>query len=419
MIEFLQAFVANIWQILLSAAPWLMIGLIAAAVIRAWIPHDWVVRAMGRRGVGGVVRASVVGVPLPLCSCGVLPTALGLRRQGASRSSTVAFLVATPEIGAESFALSYALLGPFMAIARPVAAFFSAIAAGLAALWAGSDSEAAVASPSVRSPDSTKGCDGGQTDQAGQSPIPITPAASPCCGSTNEKDPVTSQSCCGAEAPGGVAEATADPDQAPGAWRRLGEGLHYVMTRLLDDVAVWLGVAIVLAAVMVTIFPEPHEALARWGSGLPAMIVMLLAGVPIYICAAASTPIAASLLIAGVSPGTVLVFLLAGPATNIGSIGVLRKELGTRTLIVYLLSIAVTSVAAGLITDAIVHNWQINIIAQAQEHAHDIVPAWLAIPSAMILLIFAIRPIRRLMMSPFGRRTAGQSTQQGPSPVNT
>jgi len=134
MLEFLRQAAWNCWQMALDAAPWLLIGLVAAALIQAWVPKAWIQRSLGRGGLGSVGRAAVVGIPLPLCSCGVLPTALGLRRAGASRPATVSFLVATPEIGLDSIALSYALLGPFMAVVRPIAAFFSAIAAGVMAL---------------------------------------------------------------------------------------------------------------------------------------------------------------------------------------------------------------------------------------------------------------------------------------------
>lgn len=338
----------NTLDLTLAAAPWLLGGLLAAGLIRAFVPQRVVGRLLGGRGLGGVVKAALIGIPLPLCSCGVLPTAVGLHRQGASKSATVSFLISTPEVGLDSFALSYVLLGPFMAIARPIAALFSAVLTG--ALTAGIDRSSA-----------------GSTDE-GQ--------AKPAC-------------CCGTKKPDLPAEAGAA--SSPG--NRFREGMHYVFTKLLDDIAIWLGVALVVAGVMTTVFTA--EDLAEYGSGLGAMVVMLVAGVPLYICASASTPVATGLLAAGVSPGTVLVFLLAGPATNIGSIGVLRKELGHAVTAVYLLGIAVTSIASGYALDAIARHWQVNITAQ-MEHAHDMIPLWISIPSAVVLLVAAVRPLRRL-----------------------
>src|SRR5918994_2932228 len=127
----LSAFIANTAQLALTTAPWLVLGLVCAGCIKAWLPTRAVGRQLGGSGVGPVTTAALIGAPLPLCSCGVLPAAFGLRRAGASKASTVSFLVATPETGADSIALSYVLLGPFLTIVRPVAAILSGVFAGL------------------------------------------------------------------------------------------------------------------------------------------------------------------------------------------------------------------------------------------------------------------------------------------------
>ncbi|HEY9148489.1 MAG TPA: permease, partial [Gammaproteobacteria bacterium] len=141
----------------------------------------------------------------------------------------------------------------------------------------------------------------------------------------------------------------------------------------------------------------PPQALAAWGSGLPAMLLMLLVGIPMYICATASTPLAAALLLAGISPGTVLVFLLAGPATNLATLAVVRKELGTATLLTYLAGIALSSIGLGLLLDAQLAHWGIDVAAQMGAGG-EFIPAWLAWGSALILVILAIRPIRRRIL---------------------
>jgi len=120
---------AATWEMMLAAAPWLLVGLVVAALIKVYVPSAWLTRFM--HGRGGVIKAAFIGAPLPLCSCGVIPAALALRRQGASRGSVMSFLVATPETGVDSVAVSYALLGPFLAVVRPVSAILSAIATGL------------------------------------------------------------------------------------------------------------------------------------------------------------------------------------------------------------------------------------------------------------------------------------------------
>lgn len=345
-------YLTEIWDMAAEAAPWLLFGLIAAAMVKALVPTRWISKQLGSSGVGSVFKGSLVGIPLPLCSCGVLPTALGLRRQGAGKPATVAFLVATPEIGLDSFLLSFALLGPFMAITRPIAAFCSAVIAGLAALM---------------------------TDRKSAKPQ-----------AAEEK-----KSCCT------TAKSDENIQSLPA---RIGEGLHYVFTTLWDDVKLWLAVAVVIAGVAMALTGgQPAAFLQQWGSGPAAKLVMLAVGIPLYICATASTPIAAALLVAGVSPGTVLVLLLAGPATNIGSIVILRKELGTPVLLAYLISIAATAMGAGLIVDTIVRYWHVDIVTQAAHTSH-LLPHWLGSAAAVTLIVLAITPLRNVLFGLFARR---------------
>lgn len=339
-------FLANTLAVYLDAAPWLLLGLLAAGLIKAWVPQSLLTRWLGGRGLWPVTKAAFIGAPLPLCSCGVLPAALGLHRGGASRSATVSFLIATPETGADSIAVSYALLGPFMTIVRPIAAILSAIFTGLL---------------TTLLPES-KG-----------EPVITAPGCGSCC-----------------------AAACTTPVAAPvSSVQKSLQGLRYAATEILDDIAPWLAVGIVLAGLVATFIPP--QALAEWGSGLSAMVLMLLVGIPMYICATASTPVAAALLLAGISPGTVLVFLLAGPATNIATLAVVKKELGSGVLVTYLLGIAVASITLGLITDVIASGMAIDISAQLGKGA-ELVPAWLAWGSAVVLVVLAVKPLRRRML---------------------
>jgi len=426
----LQDALINIWHMALEAAPWLTLGLLAAALIRAFVPTAAITRWLGGRGVGSVLRASVVGIPLPLCSCGVLPTALGLRRQGASRASTASFLVSTPEIGIDSFLLSLALLGPTMAAARPISAFITAVAAGLATLLV--TRHLNEDAPTDATSDAPAGPAGGccatepteptkkETGCCGDAPT--TPTADCCdrgssdpasggCDEPNEKR--GGSDCCSSETVQAGAVGT-----RPSYRARLGEGITYVFGQLWDDIKFWLIVAVVVAGLMVTFIPP--GTLAEWGSGPLAMVVMLVVGVPLYVCAIASTPIAAGLLAAGVSPGVVLVLLLAGPATNLGSVAILKKEIGPASVIAYLTAISVCSIAAGLGLNAIVAGFGLEIVASGGMKEH-IFPDWFAVLTIIWLTAVTIRPLRRRLFrgvatargSASGRAPAGPSDAAG------
>ena len=359
-----QAFAVNTWQILLEASPWLLVGLVVSGFIKAAFPTHLMARWLGGHGVGPVFRAAFIGTPLPLCSCSVLPAAITLRRAGASKGATASFLVATPENGVDSIALSYALLGPFMTIVRPLAAILSAIFAGLLTDF--------VESPNATSPKS-------------------------------DFEPQCRDSNCHAEI---SSSNTAKPFA-----QRLLTGLNYAVTDLLADIAFWLLIGILLAAAVNTVVPP--RAVAEWGSGLPAMTAMLLVGIPMYICASASTPVAAAMLIAGVSPGTVLVFLLAGPATNVAAIGIVRRELGTRSALAYLLAIAPGSIALGLLTDALVRMLNINVIAEVAATPH-IIPTWTAHLSVVLFAVLVTRIlIRRITKWTKAHRTRIQEALHG------
>jgi len=382
-------YLLGIWHMAVEAAPWLLLGFIAAAMVRAWVPTAFISRQIGQRSFSSIAKASVLGIPLPLCSCGVLPAALGLRRQGASRPATVSFLVSTPEIGFDSFMLSYVLLGPFLAITRPIAALITSLVAGVGALLIGGEDEGRAPSQTrMPSDESVASCCG---------ELPAAPVASSCCGDETQAAPASS--CCEDETPQSDSDCCgpAKPQAAGGPVARLVDGLRYVFSKLLDDIKWWLLGALVIAGVAMAFTDgQPAELLQEWGRGPLAMVVMLVVGIPMYVCATASTPIAAALLVAGVSPGAVMVLLLAGPATNIGSIAILRKELGLKTVLGYLAAISVCSVGVGITVNWIVDAMNVDIITQA-EHAGHVMPHWFAVASVVILVALSIPPLRRVI----------------------
>ena len=361
---------AATWTLYLQAAPWLMAGLIAAGLIKAWVPEQRMAAWLGGRGLWPVTKAALIGAPLPLCSCGVIPAALGLHRAGASRASTTAFLIATPETGADSIGISYALLGPLFAVLRPVAAIISGIITGLVA---GLVPE--VRGLSITVPASAVACGCDAAEPAG------VPHSDACCSSV------------GAAHTAGIG--------GTGPWLRTWSGLRYALTDVLDDFSVWLFIGLLVAGATATLVPP--SALAHYGSGLPAMVLMLIIGIPMYVCATESTPIATAMLVAGVSPGAVLVFLLAGPATNLGTVGALNREFGTPLVAAYLLGIAACALGFGWVTDHLVNVFGLDVSAQLKTGA-ELVPHWLGLACAVALTAMAIRPLRRRLFTAFAPR---------------
>jgi len=341
-----MSILGSFMEIFLEAAPWLLLGFVCAGLIKTWLPEGLINRWLGGEGIWSVTKAALIGTPLPLCSCGVLPAAASLRRSGASQSSTVSFLIATPETGVDSIALSYALLGPVMAVIRPLAAIISAIFTGtLTLFFRGSDIRAAAAGNHQ-----------------------MLNVINDACSHEHCQDPHCT-----------VNEAA--PPQ--GFVARTLAGLRYGLVDMVDDLVVWLVIGLLLAAAVKGLMPP--MMLAEWGSGLPAMLLMLLIGIPTYICATASTPVAAALLLAGVSPGTVLVFLLAGPATNIATMGIIHKEMGKGVLITYLSGICASSITLGLLTDALLRVNDIDVFAQISAGS-EWMPTWVSRLSGAILL---------------------------------
>jgi uncharacterized membrane protein YraQ (UPF0718 family) len=349
-------FFENLQDVTLDAAPWLLFGLFVAGLVKAWVPEEGMARMLGGKGLRPVVTGALIGMPLPICSCGVLPAAIGLRRGGASREATTSFLVSTPETGVDSIALSFGMLGPFMAVARPVAALFSAVTTGLLMAFLRPEKDKAKA-PEVAGNtccSSTRGCSAGASD---------------------EQETLTTNDGSGT---GGQ------------AWRRTIDGLGYAFGDIFNDIAGWLIVGLLLAAATMTWVPP--QTLGDHGSGIVAMLVMVVVGIPMYICATASTPVAASLLLAGVSPGAAMVFMLAGPATNVATLGMVRSEMGNKAVVLYLTGIIGSSLAVGLMTDFVVAAMGVDIAVQMSGET-EIVPRWLAISSAALLAALVSRII--------------------------
>ena len=380
MIEFLQ----NLLDLSLEAAPWLVLGLVIGGLIKALVPISFLQKHLGGSGFLSIIKAALFGAPLPLCSCGVIPAALGLRRAGASKSATVSFLVSTPETGVDSVTISYALLGPFMAIVRPIAAIVSAVTAGLLVKQSEEKQAAVIKHSDDHSHqhiETGKSSCCSSSAKTAEEQVVVETAS--CCSSacSNESSTETS-SCC-----------TTDHDEHKGSeskgfWHEAWKGIVYSFDTLFVDVFFWLVVGLIFAALVKTFVPATF--MTQWGSGLPAMLIMLVIGIPMYVCATASTPIAAGLLLAGVSPGVAMVFLMAGPASNISTLGVIGKELGKQALTAYLIGVGVVALLTGYVVDYLVSAWNIDVQAQIS-HSQEIVPPIIAWASLLVLLAVVLK----------------------------
>ncbi len=333
MTDFATRWAVETWTLTLAAAPWLLGGFLLAGVAYVLVPIGAVTRHLGRPGLASVVKAALFGIPLPLCSCSVIPVASSIRKQGAGRGAFASFLISTPETGVDSIAISYALLGPLLAIVRPVAAFITAIVAGL---LVGSDEKV-------------------------EHETAIAENATSCSRDCAEED-------------------------APTRTGKFTTALRYGLIDLIADLSPWLVAGFVLAGLAAAVIPDGFLE-QRIGTGLPAMLVMVVVGLPLYVCATSSTPIAAALIARGLSPGAALVFLLVGPATNLATMVVVARDLGRRGLAVYLITIAVVAVAFGIVLDAVLPSLPVSLATLpgcGDDHAST--AAW-PIAIVMILLI--------------------------------
>ena len=322
----------EIWGMLGEMAPYLQFGFLMAGILSICISPEFIERHLGGRGFGPVVKAAVFGVPLPLCSCGVIPVAASFRRHGASRAATTSFLLSTPQTGVDSIAITYALLGTAFAIYRPIVALATGLLGGLLVMLF------------VRS--------NGNGSAAEDQP------------------PECHESCCSEEG-----------SKRNIVWR----ALEYGFVTLPRDIGLSLLVGVVIAgAITATI--STAELKPYLGGGVLSIILMMALGIPIYVCASASVPIAAGLIHAGASPGAVLAFLIAGPASNAATITTVWKLLGRRTVFLYLLTIAVSAVGAGLLLDWLLPTMQIKL-PDLGDTCHDAMAGgWLSASWAIALL---------------------------------
>ncbi len=298
------------WNVLLMMAPWLIVGFLLAGMVGVLMPREWAEKAMGKaKGWKGVLNAVLIGVPLPICSCGVLPLTQALRKSGASKGAAAGFLISTPQTGIDSILATYSLLGPFFAIMRPVAAFLTGIVGGgIVNLMTKNDVEVLTQS------------NGGTEKKSG------------CC-------------CCCCH---GKEEHKEErkPNFIVASLKKSWE--------LFREVVKPLFVGLIIAAVVTAFVPENFFATTFGGNDLLAMPAMILIGFPMYVCSTASIPIAASMIAKGLTPGAAFVFLMVGPAINAASLTTVAQLIGKKAAVAYALVISLGAILMGCVVNLLV-----------------------------------------------------------------
>lgn len=315
------------WSVLGQMSPYLLLGFLLSGILSVFISPRWVEKHLGSTRLGSIIKASLLGVPLPLCSCGVIPVSASLRKSGASKGATTAFLISTPQTGVDSILATYGLLGPFFAIFRPVIALLTGVIGGF-----------------------------------------IVSLIDP-------EDPAKAT----------VTINAKDSSQPVLSWQeKLVAALKYGFVTLPGEISKPLIVGLLIAAVIST-FVGGDFVSQYIGNYYVTMLLMLAIGIPIYVCSTSSIPLALGFMHMGVSPGAAFVFLISGPATNAAAISVVWKILGRKSAIVYLATVLFGSLAGGLAFDFLHTSFAMpEIIAN---HACHVQLSTVEVVSALIMLV--------------------------------
>ena len=332
MVDWLATVGRGAWGVWVEMAPYLLFGFAVAGILSVWLSAGWVKRHLGGHGWRDSLRAALFGVPLPLCSCSVIPVSASLRAQGAGRGATAAFMMSTPQVGVNSLVVSYGMLGPLLTAVRALVAFFSGWICGV---WV----------------DRAVGPDGDRS--------PATPA------------------------PERGADANSAPSPQPSVWRRILRHAFVVLPRSITaPLLVGIGVSALLGALL-----PPDFFVDRLRPGLPAMLMMMTIGIPLYVCSTSSVPVALMLIHTGVPEGAALVFLVTGPATNAATLTTLMRLLGGRATAIYLVVLASTALLAGWTLDALVLTHRPDLVSC--HLPHETAALWKQLAGVVLVLLLA------------------------------
>lgn len=331
--KWIKEFFSTFWELTLEMAPYLLLGFLIAGLLNGLFSKEWLQKQLGKPGWSSSIKAALFGVPLPLCSCGVIPTGVSLHKKGASKGATTSFLISTPQTGIDSILITYGMMGWAYAIVRPIIAFITGIFGGFF------------------------------VDNFDKS-------------NEEMKD---SESC---------DDCAVDTTQQH--W--FDRIFKYAFVDFLQDISRWLIIGLVLASVISMLVPEQFFEEGILSEPIVSMLLVLVASIPLYVCATGSVPIAAVLLMKGISPGAAIVFLMAGPATNIATFTVIWNAIGKRMTIIYLASIILGALLFGVIIDYLLPEaWlsYFSITEMVSEH-HHFLPYWLSLGSAVLLTLLII-----------------------------
>jgi uncharacterized membrane protein YraQ (UPF0718 family)/copper chaperone CopZ len=330
--EYIKGFGTELLFILTEMAPYLMLGFIFAGLLHLLFPKKRVRKYMGQNNFKSIFNAALLGVPLPLCSCGVIPTGISFYKHGASKASTVSFLISTPQTGVDSIFVTYSMLGLPFAIIRPIVAFVTGLLGGLV---------------------------------------------------TKKIDPEKEET---------VLQNNENGDELPkGFLPRVKEMFRYSFVDFLQDISNWLIIGLLIAALISVMVPDDFFA-DKIPNDFLGMLIILVISIPVYICATASVPVAAVLMLKGLSPGAALVLLMAGPATNAATITMIGRILGKKSLIGYLGAIITGALLSGLIIDYFLPAEWFSVSEHFGHmgHNHGMIPVWLKAGSGIILTLLII-----------------------------
>ncbi|MCD4681813.1 MAG: permease [Bacteroidales bacterium] len=330
MLHWIVRYIEGFIDLSLEMAPWLLLGFIFAGILHVYMPKGSIRKYMGGKNLKSVIYAALLGIPLPLCSCGVIPTGIAFHKEGASKGSTVSFLISTPQTGVDSILATYSLLGLPFAILRPIVALFSGIFGG------------AITNTVTR----------------------------------NEQDKNRHHS-------------SQNIDKEIEINGKIKTMIKYAFHEFLMDIAKWLIIGLAVAALIALLLPDDFFVSYLHNEFL-SMLIVLAASIPIYVCATGSIPIAAVLLMKGLSPGAALVFLMAGPATNTATMAVIGKAIDKKTLIVYLTTIIISAMVFGWFTNQFLPREWFTFAIDHASHEHELLPYWLKITSGILLAIFIL-----------------------------
>ena len=362
--EFLVDYFNALVELSNAMAPYILFGLLFAGVLHAIVPDTIVKNHLGKNSITSVIKATLFGIPLPVCSCGVIPLATSIKKSGASNGATLSFLISTPITGVDSILATYGMFGWVFTIYRVITSMVISIIAGILSNFYGKEESKEL---------QKSGATFSTTAPANQTTL--THFSTTKIVDTPE---LTDASCCSG--------ASCDEKKTP----IMIDALTYAFATLLKDIASPLLIGLLVGALITVIVPDNLSEILIKYNWLSYIIVIAIA-VPMYVCATASLPIAAGLMLSGVSPGAAFVFLSAGPATNTVTIGVVKKMLGTKTLYIYLGTIIIGSILFGLGLDYLFRDVDIKALVHIEEHA-----SLLAWASTFILwgfvLYYVIKP---------------------------